>query len=641
MGSSRQSSVGPPWPTSKKHSRGRLCHELHDKGAGVLKKRGQKLGGMLIEQGLITEDQLQEALDAQKSGNKRLGETLVDLDVLNANTLVNAIARQIGVRGCHLRHGLIDPKTVQLIDREEARRLVVLPMFKIENRLTVAMAEPQSLPKIDRLARLTGCKINPVMALKSNIEEFQDKYGGTQVNVQSFLTSLTETNVEFVEREPEEDDTSDLDRMVDGSPVINLVNLAILTAIRDEASDIHVEPDRNASRIRYRVDGVLQELMTPPAGLHAAIVSRIKVIAKMDIAEKRLPQEGRVQVVAEGRTVDLRISTIPTIAGEKVVMRILDRARLNVTLEQLGLDGDPLEQFQAMLRKPYGLVLVTGPTGSGKTTTLYCALEQLADYGRNVVTVEDPVEYQLDLVNQIQINVGIGLSFPRALRSILRQDPDIILVGEIRDRETAQIAVQAALTGHMVLSTLHTNTSPGAVVRLLDMGIEPYLLGSAMNGVLAQRLVRKNCVHCTTSYYPPKTALADAGREGQARHVYQKGEGCSKCHDTGFSGRVGVYEVMTVDDGVRELIHDVASEESLKTHLRTKGWHNLRDEGLRLADRGISPLEEVLRVTHSETDLRVRAETGAAGNAATPAAARSELSSAGPPSPTDPVEASS
>ncbi len=571
---------------------------------------------MLIEQGLITEDQLQEALDAQKSGNKRLGETLVDLDVLNANTLVNAIARQIGVRGCHLRHGLIDPKVVQLIDREEAKRLVVLPLFKVEDRLTVAMAEPQSLPKVDRLARLTGCKINPVMALQSNIEEYQDKYGGAQVNVQSFLTSLTETNVKVVEREPDDDENSDLDRMIDGSPVINLVNLAILTAIRDQASDIHVEPERSASRIRYRVDGVLQELMRPPAGLHAAIVSRIKVIAKMDIAERRLPQEGRVQVVAEGRTVDLRISTIPTIAGEKVVMRILDRARLEVTLEQLGLEGDPLAQFQALLRKPHGLVLVTGPTGSGKTTSLYCALEELADYGRNVVTVEDPVEYQLDMVNQIQINDGIGLTFPRALRSILRQDPDIILVGEIRDHETAQIAVQAALTGHMVLSTLHTNTSPGAVVRLLDMGIEPYLLGSALNGVMAQRLVRKTCAHCTTSYYPSRAALADAGRSDEARRVYQKGEGCSKCHDTGYSGRIGVYEVMTVDEGVRELIHDVASEETLKAHLRRNGWRGLRDEGLRLAERGLSPLEEVLRVTHCQTDVRVRAEAGAGAEAA-------------------------
>ncbi len=581
----------------------------------MLKKRSQKLGGLLVEQGVITEEQLQQALTKQQSANKRLGETLVDLGIVSNDTLVNAIARQIGVRACALRHGLIDPKAAQLIERDEAKRLGVLPLFKINGRLTVAMAEPQSLPTVDRLARLTGCAINPVLALRSEIEEYLDKYAGSQVNVQSFLSTLTEsTKVEVVERQTEEDNTSDLDRMVDGSPVVNLVNVAILTAIRDNASDIHVEPERQATRIRYRIDGVLQELMTPPAGLHNAIVSRIKVIGKMDIAEKRLPQEGRVQVAAEGRSIDLRISTIPTIMGEKVVMRILDRARLNVALEQLGLDGEALEGFQTMVRKPHGLVLVTGPTGSGKTTTLYCALEQLASYGRNVVTVEDPVEYQLDLVNQIQINETIGLTFPRALRSILRQDPDIILIGEIRDRETAQIAVQAALTGHMVLSTLHTNTSPGAVVRLTDMGIEPYLLASALNGVIAQRLVRKNCPHCTTSYYPPPTALIDAGRGKEARRVYQKGEGCSKCHDTGFSGRIGVYEVMQVDDGVRGLIHEVVSEETLKIHLRKGGWRSLRDEGLKVADRGIAPLEEVLRVTHSETDARVRAEGRPADN---------------------------
>lgn len=578
----------------------------------MLKKRTNKLGQMLIEQGLISEQDLQRALAVQESSQKRLGETLVELDVLSANTLVNAIARQLGVRGCCLRHGLIDPKIAQLIEHDEAVRLKVLPLFKVEGVLTVAMAEPQSLPTIDRLVRLTNCKINPVFALETNLAEFRDKYRSSQVNVESFLTSLTESDVEVVERERDEEAASaEIDRMVDGSPVVNLVNLAILTAIRDEASDIHVEPDSKrvgGTRIRYRVDGVLQELMTPPGGIHSAIVSRIKVIGKMDIAERRLPQEGRVHVVAEGRNIDLRISTIPTIIGEKVVLRVLDRAKLNVTLEQLGLEGDALDKFLAMLRKPHGLVLVTGPTGSGKTTTLYCALEQLATFGRNVVTVEDPVEYQLDLVNQIQINDGVGLTFPRALRSILRQDPDIILVGEIRDRETAQIAVQAALTGHMVLSTLHTNTSPGAVVRLLDMGIEPYLLASALNGAIAQRLARKNCPHCTTSYYPPEAALVDADRIGDVRRVYQKGEGCSKCHDTGFAGRVGIYEVMSVDDHIRELIHKVASEEELKSFLREKGWKGLRDEGLRLADRGFSPLEEVLRVTHSETDHRVRAE---------------------------------
>ncbi|MBK8915617.1 MAG: Flp pilus assembly complex ATPase component TadA [Phycisphaerales bacterium] len=573
-------------------------------------RRSEKLGDVLLKQGVITSDELSRALESQKGGNKRLGEVLVQLGMVSPGTLVHAIAAQIGVKGCVLRHGLIDPVAVRLLEREECKRLKVLPMFVVEGRLTIAMAEPQSLPTIDRLAQLTGCTINPVLANENNLAEFQERYLGSQVSVESFLTSLADADVEVVERVAVDEDSSpEIDRMVEGSPIINLVNVAILTAIRHNASDIHVEPDKSSTRIRYRVDGLLQQLMTPPAGMHAAIVSRIKVIGKMDLSEKRLPQEGRVHVFAEGRDVDLRVSTMPTILGEKVVIRILDRSKLNVTLEQLGMEGEELSQFQTMLRKPHGLMLVTGPTGSGKTTTLYCAIDQIKDRGRNILTVEDPVEYQLDGVNQIQIHDQIGLSFPRALRSILRQDPDVILVGEIRDSETARVAIQAALTGHMVLSTLHTNTSPGAIARLLDMGVEPYLLASALNGVVAQRLVRKNCPHCLASYYPAPAALRDAGREGDGRRIYRKGEGCTKCHQTGFAGRVAVYEIMTMDDALRRLTHTAAGEEELKGHLRRNGWRDLRDSGLRIADRGLSTLEEVLRVTHVETESRVRAES--------------------------------
>ncbi|MFH1747150.1 MAG: ATPase, T2SS/T4P/T4SS family [Planctomycetota bacterium] len=575
----------------------------------MLLKRSQKLGDLLVEQGVITAEDLAQALQSQQVEKRQLGEMLVAMGVVTAHTLTSTIAQQLEVKGCTLRHGLIDPKVVQMVDPDEAKHLKILPLFLVEGRMTVAMTEPQSLPTIDRLAQLTKCEINPVFALESNLEEYREKYRQSEVSVESFLTSLTESDVEVVEREdPADEIDRDIDRMIDGSPVVNLVNLAVLTAIRHDASDIHIEPDRTRTRVRYRVDGVLQELMTPPPGMHAAIVSRIKVIAKMDISERRMPQEGRVHVVAEGRDVDLRISTMPTILGEKVVMRILDPRKLHVTLEKLGLEGAALEQFQQMLRRPHGLVLVTGPTGSGKTTTLYCALDQIKHYGANLVTVEDPVEYQLDLVNQIQVNESIGFSFPRALRSILRQDPDIILVGEIRDSETAHVALQAALTGHLVLSTLHTNTSPGAVARLIDMGIEAYLLASALNGVIAQRLVRKNCPHCIASYYPPQTALHDAGRDGEVRRIYRKGEGCSKCNHTGFSGRVGVYEIMPATDELRELIHQEAGEEEIKRFLRQQSWLDLRANGLQIADRGVSTLEEVLRVTHVETDARVRAE---------------------------------
>ncbi len=573
-------------------------------------KRAPKLGSILIERGLVSAEDLERALEAQKSGSRKLGETLVELKIISAATLLAAAAEQLGVKGCVLRHGLIDPRVARLLDYEEGRRLRALPLFLVEGRLTVAMAEPQSLPTIDRIAQLTGYEVNPVLALEANLLEYQEKYVRSQVSVESFLTSLASGDVEVVDREADDEDdiNRNIEEMVDGSPIVNLVNVAILTAVRNLASDIHVEPDRIGTRIRYRLDGMLQQLMKPPQGMHAAIVSRIKVIAKMDISEKRLPQEGRVHVRAEGRDIDLRVSTMPTVLGEKVVIRILDRERINVSLEDLGFEGPRLDQFQYMLRKPHGLILVTGPTGSGKTTTLYCALDRIKDYGRNVITVEDPVEYQLDLVNQIQIAEGIGLTFPRALRSILRQDPDVILVGEIRDAETARVAVQAALTGHLVLSTLHTNSSVGAVTRLLDMGVEPYLLGSALNGAIAQRLARKNCKHCRVTYYPSETALSDAGRAGDTRQTYRKGEGCSKCNYTGFSGRTAVFEVMVVDDAIREMINGSHEEHAIREHLRSQGWNDLREHGLQVADRGIAALEEVLRVTHVESDTRVKAE---------------------------------
>jgi len=568
-----------------------------------------KLGEMLVAQGVVTDEQLAAALKEQVEKGTKLGETLVARGALSACTLVKVLADKLGVKGCCLRHGLIDPVVARMISREDAERLRALPMFKVGNRLTVAMAQPQDLPTIDRLQALTGCEINPVLALESNLAEFTRKYHTEDTSVDSFLVSLKESDVEVIESERVDDaPVADVNRMVEGSPVINLVNLMILTAIRDGASDIHVEPGRDKTRIRYRIDGVLRELMAPPAGMHAAIVSRIKVIGKMDIAEKRLPQEGRVHIVAEGREVDLRVSSMPTILGEKVVLRILDKHALQLDMESLGLVGGQREAFRQMLLRPHGLVLVTGPTGSGKTTTLYAALELLRSEERNIVTVEDPVEYQLDSINQIQVHEAIGLTFPRALRSILRQDPDVVMVGEIRDEETARVAMQAALTGHLVLSTLHTNDTPGALVRLFDMGLEPYLVASALNGVVAQRLARTVCPDCRTSYIPAPSVLDAAGRLVEANRVFYRGQGCRKCHDTGFRGRAAIFEIMTVDDGLRQLIHDRADEQEIRRYLRTRGWRPLREEGLRLAEQGRSTLEEVLRVTFSEQEMTIRAE---------------------------------
>jgi type IV pilus assembly protein PilB len=567
-----------------------------------------RLGDKLLEDGVISAEQLSAALVEQQRSNRMLGELLVDQGIINSTMLVRTLAECLGVPGCHLRHGLIDPQIFKLVGAEESERLKVIPMFKVRETLTVAMAEPQSLPAIDRLRQITGCRIRPVLALEANILEFVRKYAGGDVNVDAFLTSLAESDLEVVERESvDEGPATDLDRLVAGSPIVNLVNVAMLTAVRDRASDIHIEPDKRGTRIRYRMDGSLRDLMKPPPGMHAAIVSRIKVIGKMDIAEKRLPQEGRVRIVAEGREIDLRVSSMPTLLGEKIVIRILDKSNLRVQLSDLGFRKQALDTFVRVLKRPHGLVLVTGPTGSGKTTTLYSALDLLRSPEVNIVTVEDPVEYQLDLINQIQVQEAIGMSFSRALRSILRQDPDVIMVGEIRDEATARVGVQAALTGHLVLATLHTNDAPGAVARLSDMGIETYLLSSALNGVVAQRLARTICPNCATKYYPAEHVLADAGLKDHSGRPFRKGSGCRNCHDTGFKGRLGVYEVMEVTPELKRLVHSGAPTHDLRDKHREGGGLTLREEGVLLAIEGKTSLEEVLRVTHLEDDYSTSA----------------------------------
>lgn len=480
-------------------------------------------------------------------------------------------------------------------------RLKALPMFKVRDRLTVAMGEPQSLPSIDRLRHLTGCNIRPVLALEANIIEFIKRYTGPETDMDAFVASLADSDVEVVEELAADDGpVTDLDKMVEDSPVVNLINMVLLRSIRDSASDIHIEPDKKATRIRYRIDGALRELMKPPAGMHASIVSRVKVIGKMDIAEKRLPQEGRVRIIAEGREIDLRISSMPTLTGEKLVMRILDKANLRIRLDELGFRPETLAAFHRILRQPYGLVLVTGPTGSGKTTTLYSALELIRSPELNIVTVEDPVEYQLDMINQIQVQESIGMTFLRALRSVLRQDPDVIMIGEVRDEETARVAVRAALTGHLVLATLHTNDASGAIARLVDMGVEPYLLSSALNGVVAQRLVRTACPNCLTTYYPEQNVLVDAGLTDKANRPFSRGTGCDHCHDSGFHRRLGIFEVMEATPKLRRMIHKGASSQELCAQWRKQGGLTLREEGLLMAMEGKTSLEEVLTVTHSK-----------------------------------------
>lgn len=565
--------------------------------------RRPRVGDVLVEQGVLTQSQLDRALAEQRGTSRRLGEMLVEQGVIAPAALVRALGAVLGVKGCQLRHGLIDPPLIKLIGEEECVRLKVIPLFQVKDTLTVAMAEPQSLPTIDRVRELTKLRVRPVLAIESNILEFIKKYSGDNVDVDAFLTTLTESAVEVVEREgSDEGAAADLEDMVAGSPIVNLVNVTFLQAVRERASDIHIEPDRKGTRIRYRVDGVLRDLMRPPLGLHSAIVSRVKVIGRMDIAEKRTPQEGRVRINAEGRSIDLRVSSIPTLLGEKIVVRVLDKENLRVRMEDLGFRTEALDGFKRSLGQSHGLCLVTGPTGSGKTTTLYSALELLRGPEVNIVTVEDPVEYQMDMVNQIQVNDQCGLGFARALRSILRQDPDIIMVGEIRDQETARVAVQAALTGHLVLATLHTNDAPSAAARLGDMGIEPYLLSAALNGVVAQRLARTNCPHCETKYYPGEQALADAGIPDKTSSVFRKGVGCSRCHNSGYLGRLGVYEVMEVTAVLRRMIHKNRPVHELREQLVKGGGLSLRQEGVLLALAGRTSLEEILRVTQNDDE---------------------------------------
>ena len=560
-----------------------------------------RIGEALVEDGVISHDQLQDALTKQKDSGHALGEVLVEQGIVSNGVLVGVLARRLGVVGCQLRPGLLDPELLKLIGPEEAERLIAIPLFRIRDTMTVAMSEPQSLPKVDRLRQLTDLKIRPVLALENNVLEYIQKYAEGETDVDSFLASLSASDVELVQEEMIDDGpAADLSEMVDGSPIVNLVNMAVLTAIKDGASDIHIEPDRKATRIRYRIDGALRELMHPPAGLHSSITSRIKVIGNMDIAEKRLPQEGRVRIFAARRQVDLRISSMPTVLGEKLVIRILDKSNLNTRMEQLGFRPETLAAFLRALRQPYGLVLVTGPTGSGKTTTLYSALELMRDPELNVVTVEDPVEYQLDAINQIQVQESIGMTFARALRSILRQDPDVIMIGEIRDEETARIAVQAALTGHLVLATLHTNDAAGAVARLVDMNVPAYLLSGALNGVVAQRLARRVCTGCATKYYPSPELLAEAGLKGKKKHSFRKGAGCQQCNGTGSRGRVGIYEMLEVTSAIRPLIHTAASGRKLREAVHKQGSKTLREEGVMLAWEGKISLESAMAVTHGE-----------------------------------------
>jgi len=574
-----------------------LTVPLDAEGDAALAKEEPRgpLGQRLLGANLIAPDELEAALLHQVENGQKLGETLLELGFANEDQLLPFIESQLGVTGVRLREGLLDPIAVRLLPREFAESLGVLALFRIRNTLVVATDDPSDLDKMDRIERFSGLNVRPVFAFQVAISRMQRRAYEEDFRVDAVTADLDDSAVEL-QLDSADMDVASVHDLVDGSPVINLVNYLILQAIRKMASDIHIEPSRNFATVRFRIDGQLVEMLRPRRDIFPAVVSRIKVMAKLDIAEQRLPQDGRCQVVADGKEVDLRVSTLPTVLGEKVVIRVLDKQRLTFNLDELGIPGQTLTMVKELLAKPYGLMLVTGPTGSGKTTTLYSALELIKSVQRNIVTVEDPVEYQIELINQVQVDAARGVNFATALRSILRQDPDIIMIGEIRDAETAQVAVQAALTGHLVLSTLHTNDSIGAITRMMDMGIESYKLAAALIGVVAQRLVRTICPHCRTSYYPTSEYLDALHYQGDKRRSFSKGGGCRECFDTGFQGRTGIYEVLPANADLRGQIARETSAETIRQWFQSQGYPTLLQGGLELAEREQSSLEEIARV---------------------------------------------
>ena len=561
-----------------------------------------RLGELLVREKLISLAQLRQAQEEQQRSGQNLGYTLARLGYISDAEITNFLSQQYRVPTVNLDEYEIDAEIVKLVSKDQCERHRVIPISRAGTSLVVAMADPTNLNAIDDLKFLTSYNIDPVIASETQIVNAIERYYNVGPSYDEVMAGFDETEIDFTDAE-EDINLMELEKASEDAPVVKLVNMMLLNAIKKGASDIHIEPYEKKLRVRYRVDGVLIEEMTPPLKLKNAIVSRLKIMAQLDIAERRLPQDGRIKMkLGKGREMDFRVSVLPTLWGEKIVMRLLDKGNLQLDMMKLGFDKKPLEDFLWAVHQPWGMVLVTGPTGSGKTTTLYSALSDLNKVQHNISTAEDPVEYNLHGINQVQMHEDIGLNFAASLRAFLRQDPDIIMVGEIRDFETAEIAVKAALTGHMVLSTLHTNDAPATIFRLLNMGVEPFLITASVNLVLAQRLARKVCVDCKTSHPIERQALVDIGFTPEQIDKAQlvKGAGCRTCNNTGYKGRVALYEVMRFTDNLKEMVLQGAPTAELKMGAIKGGMMSLRMSGIQKILDGVTTTEEILRVTMSD-----------------------------------------
>ncbi|MFA5155985.1 MAG: ATPase, T2SS/T4P/T4SS family [Candidatus Omnitrophota bacterium] len=567
----------------------------------MAKERYLRLGELLVQEGLISSSQLEKAISVQKQEGGRLGEILIKLGMVKEDQMVAVLGKQFNIPYFSLGTGMLKPAKDQelehLIPQDFAYKNSVIPLSRTLNSLTVAMSDPLDIILLDNLKRLTGCEINSVIATKSDINKaIEEFYGKSAMFKEAVEASYDATGSgEALEIETTEPELS-LDKLIaraEEAPVVKLVDLIIRQAIDERASDIHIEPFKDKISLRYRIDGKLYEIPPPAKYLHLPIISRIKILSKLDIAEKRLPQDGTLMVKVEDRPIDIRVSTIPTIYGEKIVLRILDRSAVVLDLAQLGFEGKQLEIMRKLMYSPYGLIFCTGPTGSGKSTTLYAVLNEIKGPTKNIVTIEDPVEYKLEGINQVQVKPEIGLTFSSALRSFLRQDPDIMLVGEVRDLETAQICVRSALTGHLVLSTLHTNDAPSAVTRIIDIGIEPYLLAPSLIMIIAQRLIRKLCPDCKEAQEPTAEQLKSVKLKTD---LIYKPKGCQKCGQTGFRGRTCISEVMVLNEEIRELVNQRASFTKIREVARASGMQTLYDSAIKKVEDGSTSLEEALSI---------------------------------------------